>query len=484
MKLNKLALCMGLAGSMSAYVGVVNATALTETPDITVYLSGSTAQFTNTENAVKSLCDAATWEKYVDNTTGGSRYRTYFCTTGANAPVQQQNKKLMVRLTGYTTTVGSNTFSSGIGGSLIGANPIINKEKLNFMAVAPGLTCPSNKCDDTAPGVVAHYVPHLGITDVHPRLFTLQNAPAEAGAVTAAGLAQLEIKPGVITIFNTAVSKALRDALQDAQKATLSASPYNCAYTGASPTNREAGECTPSLTGEQLAKIYTGQVSTWNEVDAALAVKDIKVVRREIGSGTQATLNLSIPSKNFAEPAKAYPCQAGAQPTVYNRTGVVVAATSGEVETALTSDPTAWAIGFLSTDRNAPTASPFKDYRFIMIDRVAPTLTAVANGQYRVVSQGTYQRRTDLASDPNGGADVVAIVDAIAAQAVNPAIIKDAITTASKFSHAFGWTGYMAVGNTSCANEAACKLSPVTSYRFAADPNGAPNNCIAPTATF
>ena len=490
MRKSNFALAAAVAVALASGQAVATNNGLTNNPDVTVYLSGSSAQSSNIANAVKSLCQTGTLETYQPKSSNGNQ-KTYYCLSSGLNPIAD-GTKIMVRATYYTTVVGKTIFPAGqsASGSVIGAGPVARKNELQFLAVSPaiagntsagapicqdvtaaGSTNYTFTCDDTVSGVLAPYVPQLGITDLAPQWFVLENAPAEAGTISSSEIAKLTVTPGTIQIFNTPVTQVLRDALQDIQ------------FPGQCTANRELASCTPNLTSDQLAKVFTGAATTWDQVVPGLQNKPVKIVRREIGSGTQATLNIAVPSKMYTDLTKAYPCTAGAQPPILNSANVSVAGTGGLMQSGLTSANTAgdWAIGILAPSANGagPDASGTSPYRFVKIDGGAPTMNDTAAGKYKFFSQGTLQRLTTGAGSPSE----VVLIDKIVAKATDPAIIASG-NTSGAYKQSFGNWGYMLPSATTNCSGTSCDTNPVTTQRFAKAAESAPNNCVAPTANW
>lgn len=482
MKKHQITLLAGVVGALCG--SVANASAITEVAAVVVHLSGSTAASKAVDNAIRSVCDPTTVELYLDKSTSGSNHKAYFCSSkGVNGVTD--GTKLMVRLTGASTAIGPNKYATALGGSILGVTPVAYGLKVNFLAVSPAvaaacagdpLSASGAICDDTVAGLLAPYVPHFGISDMHPAAFILQNAPAATGGISSTALANLSISPGPIQIFNTPVTVGLRDAMQDSQ---FKAGKLNAACKDLS--NRELGVCTPSIPAAMVAKIFGGQVSTWDQVDPALSAKPVKVVRREIGSGTQATLNLVGMSEQYNNPAAAYPCAAGANPVVLDTPTTTVTTTGGAMVTALNNAHTAgdWAMGLLDVTKNGagPDTAPSASFRYLFVEGVAPTLANVAAGKYVMIAQSTVNR----ASTWTGSAQELAVVKAITTAFNDPAIVAKG-NTAATLKQNFGPAGYMVVGATSCSSDADCVTNPVTAYRFAKNIADAPAAfCTKPT---
>lgn len=480
MKKYQVTFLAGVIGSLCGSAAF--ATALTETADVTIYFSGSTAFQAGVVNAVKAVCDTTTVETYNDKATSGSNARTFFCRSKGVTGLSD-GTKLQVRFSGGSKVIGDNQFSSALGGSILGISPVVYSQKLNFLAVSPSIasSCTAStssaltwSCDDAVAGVLSPFVPQLGMTDLPPEAFVLQNAPVATGGVGSDAIAKLKISPGPIQIFNPVVTKSLRDALQDAQikSGKLAAT---CSST------RELGACTPSIKSTDVPRVFGGAVTKWSEIDSSLdANKLVYVVRREVGSGTQATLNLVGMSSVYGNVSKAYPCVSGSLPAVLNPSNVTVTATGGAMVTGMNNAETAgnWAMGFIDTTKNGAGAdtAPTASFRYVLIDDVSPTLTNVANGKYKFIAQATLNR---LSAFP-GSASELAVVDAITRALGDPTVIAKG-NTGTTYKQNFGQSGHMVVGSTSCTSDADCLANPVTAFRFASNPADNPAGwCNAP----
>ena len=483
--MRKLNLALAASVAIALASGQANATnnGLTNNADVIVYLSGSSAQAGNIANAITSLCQTGTRELYQSKSSTGNQ-QTYYCLSSGVSGLTD-GTKVQFRFSTYTQILGTTVFPTGqsASGSVIGGAPVARKNNLQFLAVSPaiagscvdatasGSTTYTYTCDDSVAGVLAPYAPQLGITDLAPQWFVLENAPAEAGAMSSADVAKLKVTPGTLQIFNTPVTLGLRNALQDIQ------------FPGQCTANRELASCTPNLTAAQIAKVFDGSAVTWDLVVPGLNNKPVKVVRREIGSGTQATLNIAVPSLMYSNLAKAYPCTSGAQPTILNSANVTVAGTGTLMKNALIAADAAgdWAMGILAPNANGagPDASGTAAYRFVKIDGGAPTMNDTAAGKYKFFSQGTLQRLQTGA----GTAQEVSLIDALVAKATDPSIIATGNNTAAN-KQSFGNWGYMVPSASTNCSGTSCDTNPVTTQRFAAATAAAPNNCVAPTASW
>jgi len=483
--MRKLNLALAASVAFALASGQANATnnGLTNTADVIVYVSGSSAQDSNLGNAITELCQPGTRELYQSKSNSGNQ-KTYYCLSSGVSGLTD-GTKVQFRYSTYTTILGTTVFPTGqsASGSVIGGAPVARKNNIQFLAVSPsiaascvdatasGSTNYTYNCDDSVAGVLAPYPPQLGVTDLDPRWFVLENAPAEAGAMSSTDRDKLKIIPGTIQIFNTPVTLGLRNALQDIQ------------FPGQCAANRELASCTPNFTAAQIAKVFDGSAATWDLVVPGLNNKPVKVVRREIGSGTEASLNIAVPSKMYSDLTKAYPCTTGAQPTILNSANVTVTGGSGTMKTALTSADAAgdWAMGILAPNANGagPDASGTAPYRFVKIDGGAPTMNDTAAGKYRFFSQGTFQRLSTGA----GTAAEVSLIEALVAKATDPAVIAKGNNSINN-KQSFGNWGYMFPSASINCSGSSCDSTPLTTQRFAPTVAEAPRNCVAPTASW
>ena len=140
-----------------------------------------------------------------------------------------------------------------------------------------------------------------------------------------------------------------------------------------------------------------------------------------------------------------------------------------------------WAMGILAPNANGagPDASGTAAYRFVKIDGGAPTMNDTAAGKYKFFSQGTLQRLQTGA----GTAQEVSLIDALVAKATDPSIIATGNNAAAN-KQSFGNWGYMVPSASTNCSGTSCDTNPSTTQRFAAATAAAPNNCVAPTASW
>lgn len=484
-----------IAAGVALQSGAVFALAPTETPDIEIILSGATAQDNNIGALFKELCKSGTLDEYRDGKTGtaGGNHRAYFCRldTGIVTGLSTTEPKVLFHKTSTSKATGTS-----IGGSGLGVNPVMLKQKVDVMAINNNNNCTAPvapetywRCSITQTGDIAQTVPDAGVSDVNGELFVGPNTPAGVAPVDAGQVAKLlQVVSGGSLVFGAPVTKEFRDALQRAQ--------IDAGELAAGCEGKETEECMPSLSKQFIASLMTGSIGKWDQVKVGKAgsskpltdyangkTTDSKVYicRRANGSGTQATINAKILNA---------PCTAGAlnpAETSNDQAGPIVKinAGSGDVEKCLvdfnsgsnTSGQNpgaakAWAIGVQSTEKNANNAL---DYRFIKIDHQAPTLQNAAAGRYTVAAEVTYQWLKT--GGPTG--DKAKIISRVATDAGKPSIIAN---NNKSYSFPWGQGGYLAVSSSGWEVSPTGDLdlnNPVTPYTHA--PNGQLlDNCRIP----
>jgi ABC-type phosphate transport system substrate-binding protein len=451
MKTNQLALAMTAVMALGGHTASAAGLTPSDTPDHEITLSGATAQDNNIGLLFKDICVSGTLSEFRDGPTGsaGSNHRAYFCqidgskVTGLSA----SNPKVLFHKT---------STSNGVGGSGLGANPVLAKQAVQVMSinngncVAPAGSETYYRCRITQSGDVTNKVPDAGVTDVNPELFTLFNTPAGVAPVDARKTSLLTVKSGGALVFGAPVNLELYKALQTAQAKTVDGGSEgaNAAVVAANM---------PTLSKTQIADIMTGKYKTWAEFGDANGMPNldvptgtdakIHICRRTDGSGTQATINAKV---------LAAPCSASspAPARFSNPVGPVVLlnAGSGDVEKCLVdfNDGTntsgqnsglmkAWAIGVQSTERNK---NETLKYRFTKIDGKVPSINAAAatpaSSRYDVTVEVTYQWLKS--GGPTG--DVLKIIERVATDAGKPSIIA---TNNAGFTHKWGQGGYLAL---------------------------------------
>lgn len=475
-----VAASLGVAANAYAY----NPTAA---HDVTVYMSGASA----VDNQIADLLDTQVCEANKDylNFTAGSPdsaggYWGISCQTNTQATKKIANLPANVRIL---------FLKRSAGGSAQGVNPLLESTAINHLNI--------NGCSGSSPNWTCNtqtpILSDAGISDVNPEMFRDVNTPSGFSPVDPAQVAaNLNVRPVAAQVFGVAVTKLLRDALQDAG-VKLGKLPAGC-------VGSETEACMPSLSKDQIASLMSGQVGFWESVlvdnngtptplplfvDPAYRPTNagngvfVEICRRVNGSGTQAVTNanlLDVPCNGSAAlPADASDFSNG--PLVH------VNSSSGNVDQCLSdlndgtntaSNPKdintdgrhTWAIGVQGTEKNADNS---RNYRFIKIDGAAPTLENVWNGKYSDWAELTVQY-------PKSGlsANQIALIEHIASQAGNPAAIAALNSTTS--NHPFGQAGYLALStNGFTMDNVFDTANPVTGYTHG--PGGASlDNCRKP----
>ncbi|QJD30274.1 hypothetical protein [Methylococcus geothermalis] len=457
-------------------------------PDIEIFMSGATAQDLNVRQLFEQLCVDGTRDEYLDNSVPanpGSAHTAIFCTldsTKVNG-LSVNNPKVLFH-------------KRSAGGSAQGVNPVLDEQAIDAMSITNGnCTKEGNdafyRCRISQPGDLVQKVSDAGVSDVNPALFRGANTPDGSAPVIPSKVAQrMDVVSGGALVFNTPVTKSLRDALQRAQ--------IDMGKLDADCEGQDTERCMPSLSKYQVASLFTGNIGKWSGIKvinkqgasapltdyAQGSITDEKVYlcRRVNGSGTQAQFNANFLSN---------PCTDGALSPIattnpLNGPVVVLNSGAGNVDVCLkdfndgsndsSANPNgikAWAIGVQSTERNADLK---RNYRFIRIDGVAPTLENAASGNYMDWAENTYQWRKPAYNGPTG--DKLKIIQTIASNAGNPTITAK---NNAQYVHPFGQGGYLAVttnGNAAPADGKFDINNPIMPYTHA--PGVSLDNCRVP----
>jgi ABC-type phosphate transport system substrate-binding protein len=262
MKLNKLSLlcavaCAAFAGQASAQVSAVAAAKAivddANTKGQIFYISGASAVQGGLGQIATTLFSGTNYY-FTPSTTSGRTASDYRAYAG----------KLAVAAGGWAA--GSNVIiiNRARGGSVQGVNPVARQELIESLVVTDA-SCAAGSGTSAAPflcNTLDTRKPDAGVSDVAPALFhgtfNTEGEPAEP-ALNPSELATLTPTPLYGLAFGVPMSDNL--PLFNINKATLSA-------------------------------IMTGNLATWNKVDATLPADDVLICRRVNGSGTQAVANL------------------------------------------------------------------------------------------------------------------------------------------------------------------------------------------------
>lgn len=383
-----------------------NAAALTPStaPDVTLFISGSSALQIMIGQVTKSLFVNGTTaadrtDVFYDGTTAaatGKNYRGYFGVGAATLPATLAGKKILV-------------LETALGGSIQGVNPVALSQTVGALTPS-SCVMPTTALVDAATGIsvysctgVQNIVPDAGVSDLDPATNDATvNLPPGYSALTSAQLAALNVQTLMGVVMGTPVTSNLPASLQ-------------------------------SLSKGQIAGLMGGTVTDWSMLApdattaAAVAGKSVIVCRRGAGSGTQSVINASI----FGNPCMSsplYPSTYGATtaplastvPVAAGNIVVIENSSSGAVKTCLSTAKNGnaagkainvtsgaivnagtansvvlpaggYAIGVLGTDQGATA-----DYVFAAINGSAATVANAAIGAYDVVGEATFIDRNDL----------------------------------------------------------------------------------------
>lgn len=465
MKFNKITLGVAIAGLMTAGAAFAHGPAVT--PDIELWMSGASAEDGMIGTLFNELCVSGTLDTYLSQETKpGSSHRAFFCTLdNAKVPgLALSNPKVLLH-------------KRSAGGSGFGVAPVADGTPIAHMSIANNncsvVSANTYHCTTTNPGDIVNQVSDAGISDVEPALFVSPNVPSGFAAVTPAQLNKLNITSQVGLVFGVPVTKNLRDALQQVQ--------------GITPVGSEAEDKMPSLSREQIASLMNGGIRKWDALKVngvsltsapgvtGPADTKVHICRRVEGSGTQAQFNA-----NFLR----VPCTDGAAPPLTSSNPVLgpvvtLNSGSGDLDTCLHNENGAnnWAIGLQSTENNTfdfTTNTYPRNYRFIKVDGVAPTIKNAANNQYFDWAENSIQWRKATFGGPAG--DKLVILTKIATDAGKPNIVAN---VNNQFKYSWGDAGYLALNtNGWTGNTPFNPANPVATATHVL--GGAVSNCRVP----
>lgn len=491
MKIKLLAAAVA-AVSMAGFAQNSFALANSVTPDVEVFISGASAQDKGIDKLVADLCDANTLTVYKDNggsTTDaskwGKKHTAWFCT---------MNDQTVPGLSVASMNVLIHKRSDG--GSAQGVSPLLANTAIAHMSINNS-NCTTDiggvkGCRITSTGDLADHASDAGVSDVNPEMFKGLNTPAGFSDVDADAVAStMTVKPAAALVFGVPVSLNFYKALQTAQGLTAAVGCTQGAYNNAAG---DKGACMPSMTRQQIATILSGQVKNWSEVTVngtaltslVTPPTDTKVhiCKRTAGSGTGAQQYAKFLNNPCATSSLEFATSAATGPVVNQM------AESGDMEVCLQdwskgtnsiNDAvsgaaingglkTGWAIGQQSMEKNANNA---KDYRFIKVDGVAPTLQNAFNGSYYDWVESTWQYRNELSGDK------LTLVDTIIANASSPDKLATLLNAANS-NYDFGKSGFLAVpANGNAIAAVLDETQPVIPYTHAGA-GGALDNCTVP----
>lgn len=363
-----------------AFSGHALAIAPTVTPDLTLYLSGASAQLNTLEAISESLFQAGTIDNYTDQTTAipGVSYRGVYGKLKAGvAPDVGGSRNVLI-------------IERASGGSYQGVGPLARAEAIAFLKVnaaacsttGAAYPLPTYKCSGTS-----NIVPDLGVSDVEPALFSGLNLPA-----------------GQTPLNETELSNI------------TSKSEYQVIMGIAATTNLSVN----SLTRAQISGILAGTVTDWSTL--GLPAGPVIVQTRGAGSGTKSASNAYFLNAPCGDSVGANVPAAGAQgdPINFSVPTIVENSSAGNVLKGLTATAAKGqrAIGILSRE-----ATLGANTKWLQIGGVDGTVANAKTGAYDYFyAQSIQFRNTEVNGVPAPSAPMQSMIDAFIEQATNPAI--------------------------------------------------------------
>lgn len=492
MKKTLLALAVSTLVTSGAFA--LNAT---DIPDIDLWISGSSAQDWGFYKTIVTAAGfPSSWGGMCADTPiiftdtagvyPGVDYSAYFCTMDES------------KVTGLSGTKKVMIHKRSEGGSAWGVGPValagvagqsISRVDVKQMQISfgTGNGTFNNNChqDTEAPfddgfhyvcskAVTDNRLSDAGISDVEPQMFAgfpnlipvgsdYDTVAGDAGTspLSASALAKLSINPMSAMTFGIVVTKDLRDALQQAQGKTVGS---------------DAVDQMPSLTSIQIRSLFTGAIYDWSQFNAldpmsgiwkpltdgafhtsVLADTHVNICRLDPGSGMQALFNAHFLGAPCDGSAALTPLADNSSSSSHVKIGGLVQSdvaarddgspgtaivhemsTSGDVTQCLTeleTTPTTgsangkfWGIGIqVVTSAN-------KNFRFVAIDGVAPTLNNVASSKYFYWGANTLQYRSQVETGAVGvvlSGDKLKIVQKLTTKLSMPAMVDGNVNKAN-----------------------------------------------------
>lgn len=492
--MKKLASMM-LAASAALASSQLFALAPTVTPELTVTLSGASAQDAGLLKLIEGLCAAGTIDYFSDTgaaTTVGN-YNGYFCsvpnvsltlpagvTALGNLSARDTNNNGSVDVLVLKRSAGgSGEGPNGVCGALsVTAQLVVDASCSDAGAVSPEVAADKRwKCP-----TLQQKQSNGGLTDLEYNKF-----PAPYNSVCDGK--NVVTQPIWGTIFNTPVSLNFRNALQCAQGLTVGS---------------EIEANMPNLPKSVVASAFNGGIANWDTIratdangtyttlKAAVASRvaagqcpgydtavnpiptdtRVRACRRVGSSGTNNQFRVKFLNASCTAEAQdqspdntpqstnntnAFTNWQNVSPPIATAAAMIETSSNGNMESCLGAfaDPALpatqrWAIGIVSLENNANVS---KNYRFVKIDGAAPTLSNVIQNKYFdwVESQWIWLNAASGTQDQKDAVDFQEILQKGTAQA--PAV------ASNNFAHPFGVSGLVAL-NTVPGNVPSLPINP------------------------
>lgn len=445
--------------------------AQTDAATLKIYITGGGAADGNLEQTVKGLLNS------VDTYTFAGNRRSFWAVSGTLKPGTSLSPAIPANTTiaFYKRTLGaaftSTTVATGVQIEHLKVTNAVLTATPNVYNVASGA------------GSTAFVKSDAGYTDTPIGLFaSAVNVPAGVTPPSQAALETLVTLPINAALHGVAVTKGLRDALQQQQGLVV---------------GDESEANIPSLSKSAIASIYRGRISSWDQLvhnGVRLQVpagysSDVYVVPRSPGAAIQASVNariLNAPSNPAASGPAAQsllfapfvyePALPADSDTILDGLdkGTAFAWTDGTG--SLRNQPAGLrklALGSQSTERNTgvapPAASATRDalnYRFIKIDGVAPTVRNAYNGRYPLTLEASIVIPGPTTPGGELSGQKRTFVTELVKRIAEPAVLG---ANNANFFHGYGQTGYLALSTNGFAVGNFNPLLPVTGYTYGAD---------------
>ena len=296
-KIKALAAAFALAAAGQSFAAV----SPTDTPAVTLYMSGSSALQNATSMVAEYLFDTTAgvielWDG--DGTsagTKGSNYRAYLgyiknvtnLADGTPIPTSIRGKEVLVH---YRAK----------GGSVYGVTPVALANEgnpLGTIAFLNPASCGSSSVKTNPLTGIAVYsctgtlnhATEAGISDVDPAMLNAPINQASAAGVPAFPSASDPSKPWILS--DTEIASLTPTAVVDQVFAII------VNGTGAQGSLHPATPGMLTLSKPQVAGLMGGAISDWSTIDpvnVAAGTSTMVICRRQPGSGTQATINENI----------------------------------------------------------------------------------------------------------------------------------------------------------------------------------------------
>jgi len=333
---------------------------------INLVVAGASAQRNTFQQEFTAICQSGTLDLYQASPANNQDFRAYSCTLNAAG--------LPASIAGRTAVV----YYRSEGGSVYGVGPLAKNLQVKRLllnsscvrATPPNFgTCSVTGYNLTTDGVTSgnlvNSLVDLGVSDVEPARFTGENWPAAGtsglgGQPTSAQFGTISAQTATGTVFGILVNANL--AVED-------------------------------LSRQDINSIFTGQYGTWDQVakvnNTVEASGEIKVCRREPGSGTQTSA--SIYFNGLGCPA-GYPfVTAPAGPLFGNE--VIENGTSTTMNSCVSGKP--GSIGIQTYTATAPAGT-----KWVTINGKQPGKLAAALGDYDFWFESTFNKDEVIAAKP------------------------------------------------------------------------------------